>query len=88
MQFNSTGMWRPADPFTGLPETSEFNKLKRPHVPKVYSFHSYCYCSHKSYNDDDDNDDDDDDNNNSKFKQYLSNITGKHEIKELQKQTY
>jgi len=35
----------------------------------------YCYY-HKSY--------EDDDNNNSKFRQYLSNITGEREIKELQ----
>jgi len=31
-----------------------------------------------------DDHDDDDDNNNSKFRQYLSNITGEREIKELQ----
>jgi len=38
--------------------------------------------------DDDDEDDDDVDDNDSKFRQYLSNITGEREIKELQKKQY
>ena len=78
MQFNSTGMWRSADPFTGFSETSAFNKFKRLHVPKVCRLQSYCYCSHKSHDDDDYDD-------NNKFWQYLNNISAKDDIKELQK---
>jgi hypothetical protein len=72
-------MWRPADPFTGFPETSAFIKLERSQVPNVCGLHSHCYCSQKSHHDDGDDDD------NNTFRHYLINVTGKHEIKELQK---